>query len=209
MMKLGQAVCAAALVCCCASSAWAQDRGFARVLGGATFGTSSTSSIFGAGAGVSIGPNIQIFGEIGRMGNVMPSEFEDDFEELADLLTDELGILVTLDVSAPAVYALGGIRFNVPAPGRVQPFVEGLAGVSTISFGIEAEVGGIDISQEIEDEAGIENETEMTLAFGGGINFGLTETLGLDVGYRYNRIFTEDPAVNASAIYAALTFRFR
>jgi opacity protein-like surface antigen len=210
-MKLGTVVCAAAMVCLCgASSAWAQDeRGFVRVLGGGTFGTANASPIFGGGVGVNVAPNIQLTGELGRIGNVLPSELEDNFDLLEDLLSIELGLPVSFDVKAPIVYVLGGVRFNVPAPGRVQPFVEGQVGVGTISFDIEAEVAGIDLSDEIQDEAGLENETELIVAFGGGVNLGFTETLGVDVGYRYGRIFTDDPAVNTNTVYAALTFKFR
>jgi opacity protein-like surface antigen len=187
---------------------WAQtERGFVRGFGGVTFGTAEVSSVFGGGGGVNVGPNVQIVGEIGRIQDVLPSELQDDLDFFITVLSLELGVPISVDVKAPAIYGLGGLRFNVPTAGRVRPFVEGQVGVANISFHVDAEVAGIDISQEVEDEADLDNESEVLLGLGGGLNLALTDTLGIDLGYRYGRIFTDDPAVNTNAVYAALHLR--
>jgi len=48
---------------------------------------------------------------------------------------------------------------------------------------------------------------EFLLAFGGGVNIGLTSTVSADAGYRYTVIFTEDPKPNTSVVYAAVKIR--
>ena len=193
-----------------ATPAWAQaERGFVRGLAGVTFGTAETSSIFGGGGGVNIGPNLQITGEVGRISDVLPSEIQDQLNLLSTLFFVETGLPVNMDVTAPAFYGLGGVRFNIPMAGRVRPFVEGQVGVANISFDIDANVAGIDISREVEDEADLKSQTEFLLALGGGVNVPFTDSLGLDLGYRYGRIFTDDPAINTSAVYIALRFAIR
>jgi opacity protein-like surface antigen len=193
-----------------ASPAWAQtDRGFVRGLGGLTFGTAEASSIVGGGAGVTIGSNLQIVGEIGRINDVLPSEIRDQLDLLTALLVLETGLPVSLDVTAPAVYGLGGLRFNFPMPGRISPFVEGQVGVANISFDVNAKVAGIDISREVENEADIDSATKLLVGLGGGLQLRINEAFGVDVGYRYGRIFTDDPAVNTNAVYAALRIAIR
>jgi opacity protein-like surface antigen len=108
----------------------------------------------------------------------------------------------------PAFYGLGGIRWSTDAP--VSPFVEGGLGFANLSIDLHAEIDGVDVTDQA--EALFEEEdldaTKFLLAFGGGINARLAEQVRLDIGYRYTRIFTDDPAVNTSAVLAALKFWF-
>jgi opacity protein-like surface antigen len=189
------------------SASAASAQGFVRVLGGVTFG-SETSSVIGGGFGVRIGENLLVTGELGRFQNVLPKALQEDLDFVARQIEFETGLRATLDVQVPALYGMGGVRVNVPMMGRVRPFVEGSAGFASISFDVDANIGGIDISELITDEVGAENETKFLVAFGGGIDAALTEAIGVDVGYRYHRIFTGDPAINTSALYAALRFGF-
>jgi opacity protein-like surface antigen len=191
-----------------ATPAWAQsDRGFVRGLGGVTFGSAETASIVGGGVGVNVGDDFQIVGEFGRIHNVLPNDLNEELEDFADLLTLLSGVPVNLDAKVPAIYGLGGVRYNVPTGSRIRPFVEAQVGFAHISLDIEAEVLGVDISDEVEEEADLD-ATEFLLGLGGGIGIGLSERLGIDVGYRYGRIFTDDPAINTNAIYAALRVIF-
>lgn len=186
-------------------AASAQDRGFVGALGGITFGT-ETSSIVGAQGGGRVTSQIVVFGELGRMQNVMPGEIQDQFDDLVELFELQTGSRITAELRVPAFYGLGGVRWSTGA--RVAPFVEVGAGVARLSADIEAEVDGIDVSDEIESFLDEDTVTEFLLALGGGVNARLSDRLRLDLGYRYTRIFTDDPAVNTSAIYGALKFWF-
>lgn len=185
------------------ASAFAQTRPwFVGGLGGVTFGTVASGAL-GAQFGTQIRPNLFVIGEVGRMRNVMPREINDMFESLRD----EFEFPVTLEVSAPATYAFGGLRFVQPRR-PVAPFVEGGAGFGRVGIQIDrAEVLGEDFKSELEDELGSDrSETAFLLAIGGGVHARLRDALGIDVGYRYTLIAVDDPAVKVSMIYVAVKF---
>jgi opacity protein-like surface antigen len=187
----------------------AQEGMWVRGLGGLTFGAADPSSIFGGAFGASLTPNLHVTGEAGRMQNVMPGVIQDLFDLFELLFEVETGVSLDLDVTARALYGMGGMRYNIPTTMSVQPFVDAQLGVASISFDIEAEADGVDISEEVEAESDVPEFTEVIMALGGGVAFRLSESLELDVGYRFHRIFTEDPGVNVSAVYGALRVMFR
>ena len=175
-------------------------------LGGVTFGT-VTSATVGGQVGFKIAPNLFVIGEVGRMRNVMPKEIQDELDLFVELLELELGVPITFDVSLPATYGFGGVRWM--EPGRaVSPFVEAGVGVGRITLKVDkATVLGLDISDEINDVAGADaNATELLIAVGGGVTASLGQSAWLDVGYRYTRIAAGDPSINASMLYAAVKF---
>ncbi len=197
----------AAAVCLLMAAPARAQGGFVHALGGVTFGTES-APVFGGGGGVNLGENVQLFGEFGRMGNVIPSELQDEIDALSELLSEDTGLPVTLEVRVPAIYGMGGLRYTVPTGGRVRPYVEAAAGFARLSADVNADVGGIDISGLVEEEAGIEAATKFLLMLGGGINIPVNDTLGIDVGYRWNGIFTDDPMIKASQVYGGVRITF-
>ena len=188
-------------------SAYAQDGGFVGGVAGITF-ASETSSVVAAQAGGRVARQLFVFGEFGRMQNVLPEEAQDDLDAAAEFLETQLGTTVNLDVRVPAIYGLAGIRWS--PDDRIAPFLEAGAGFARLSLDLRAEVAGIDITDEVEDQ--LESDdlevTEFLLALGGGLNARLTDRVRLDVGYRYNRVFTDDPTVEVNMVYAALKFWF-
>ena len=186
------------------ASAFAQGTPwFVGGLGGITFNTESNAA-FGAQFGVQVRPNLFVIGEVGQMRNVMPTEFSDFFDELRS----DFDVPLTLDVRIPTTYAFGGVRYVQPRQ-TVSPFVEAGVGFGRVSLKIDrAEAFGIDFKQELEDELDAADfaSNEFLLALGGGVHARFRESVGLDVGYRYTRIATDDPAINVSMIYAAIKF---
>jgi opacity protein-like surface antigen len=75
---------------------------------------------------------------------------------------------------------------------------------------LDAEPAGIDISDEVEALLAEEDveATDFLLMLGGGLNWVLSDVTRVDAGYRYNRILTDDPAINVNQIHAAIKFRF-
>lgn len=187
------------------AGASAQNRGFVGALGGVTFGT-ETSSIFGAQAGARIAPGLAIFGEVGRIQNVVPREIEDTFQELIEEFEEQTGAAISARLKVPAFYALVGLRWSTDA--SIAPFVEGGVGFARLTADIEATLDGVDVSDEIEAFLEDDSATDFLLGIGGGLNARLTDALRLDIGYRYTRIFTDEPAVNTSQVYGALKFWF-
>src|SRR5688572_13030325 len=117
------ALLVASLLMLAAPASAQTERGFVRGLAGLTFGTES-STIFGAGVGWNIGPNLQITADVGRMQNVMPSEIQEELDLFIELTELDLGVPIEFDAKIPAVYFTGGARLNVPTMQRFRPFVE-------------------------------------------------------------------------------------
>jgi hypothetical protein len=188
-------------------AAHAQEGAFVGGVAGITF-ASETSSVFAAQAGGRVARQLFVFGEFGRMQNVLPDDAQDDLDEAVEFLEDQLGTTVSLDVRVPAFYGLGGIRWS-PAD-RIAPFLEAGVGFARLNIDLTAEIAGVDISDEVEDQLDSEDleVTEFLLALGGGLNARLTDRVRLDIGYRYNRVFTDDPTVTANMVYAAVKFWF-
>lgn len=181
--------------------------GFAGVLGGLTFGA-TTSSAIAANGGIGIAPGLFVFGELGYMHDVIPGEFKDVVDDLADMLEFQTGARVALDLAVPQIYAFSGMRWS-PSRGRVSPFVEGGVGIGRISLRVDrAEVGGIDMRDDVEDAMGDDvNSTALLFAAGGGVNAAISRSASMDLGFRYMRLAAEDPsAVNVAMVYAAIKF---
>jgi opacity protein-like surface antigen len=53
-----------------------------------------------------------------------------------------------------------------------------------------------------------ESVTEPLLAIGGGVSIPLGQRFTADVGYRYLRIFTEDPRINTGTMTAGFGWMF-
>jgi opacity protein-like surface antigen len=181
-------------------------RGFIGAFGGITSGTAETGSVFGARAGVEIGGGVHIIGEFGRMNDVLPSELRDELDLAESFLELELGMPVTIDMTVPATYGFVGARWSHRA-GRVSPFVEGGVGVAKLTLKLnEVSVGGVDLSSFVRDELDTSDleTSEPLLIVGGGVNAELTAVVSADLGYRYSRILTEDPAVNTNTFYGMI-----
>ena len=184
----------------------ADMRWFVGGLGGLTFGT-ETSGAIGGQFGVRVGPGLFAIGEVGRMQNVIPNEVNDDLRDFADQVEEVLGVPIALDVSVPATYGFGGLRWVQPRPG-IALFLEGGVGVGDVHIKVEeAEVLGLDVTDEVENAIGDDdNATKFLLALGFGITTRLGQAAVLDAGYRYSRIATEDPSINTSMVYVAVKF---
>jgi hypothetical protein len=210
-MRIAPLVLAGALVIALASPVSAQGTTssgiFVGGLGGLTFGSATSSAVAGQ-VGVRLMPNVFVIGEIGRAQNVIPGEIADMIDEARDAL-EEAGIPFEFSAKAPAIYGFGGLRW-AQGGRRFSPFVEGGVGFAHITADVSGSVAGIDIVDLIEDEVGFGDlsTNEFLIAFGGGVNIGLTPTVSADAGYRFTRIFTDDPAVNMSMIYGAIKIMF-
>jgi opacity protein-like surface antigen len=198
----------AAVFMCLASNASAQDNGFVRGLFGVTFDTEDNAPMFGGSAGLNLGSLLQITGEVGRMQDVKPQKVRDQVDELAALLSLSLRTPVTLDVDAPVFYAIGGVRV-LPTGSSIRLFVEVNAGLARMTFDVpDATVAGISIAGVVRETLGDESRNKFLLVAGGGIAADLSARVTAEAGYRYQRIFTDDPAVNLSNVYGAIAFKF-
>lgn len=177
-----------------ASGAYAQEsKGYVMGLGGITFGN-ETAGVFGAELGGSLGRNLVVFAEGGRMLNVTPEDFQNDVEAIG------------FETKVPATYFGAGAKYVIPSQANVNFYLAGSAGVARVKA--EITLDGDDIVEDLIDEGIIDEDdvksTEFYFALGGGIQGNLGANGLFDIGYRFVKI---DEA-NISRVTAGIGFRF-
>lgn len=186
-------------------------RGFVGGLAGATMGDAPTSGVFAAQGGVRLKGGLFAIGEFGQMQNLLPQQFQTELDVIARIVELTGGGALTLDGRLTALYGLGGVRVMWPM-GRWSPFAEGGAGVTRLRISVDASGSNDALAASIEEELRQNNPdttaTQPLLAVGGGINIRASSRWSLDGGYRYYRIFTDDPSINVNSVYGALKFHF-
>jgi hypothetical protein len=149
-------------------------RGSVQGFGGLSFGSplAVPDASFGGIVIGSLTPNIQVLGEAGRLGNVLP------------LMTNTLLGFSPIGFGVSAWYAQGGVRFTTRPGTGVRPYVETAAGVARLS----PQVAGIDNPLAL---AGLRllDSTDPLASVGGGVTLEAGRFLA-DFGYRYRRVFS-------------------
>ena len=157
------------------SSAQTSIDGFGAVRMGhlSSLGNSDFPVDFGGRVSLDVIPAVQLFGEFGRLANVLPPLIE-------------TGLAFTrIGVTASAFYGEGGVRFLAAPRSAVTPYGEATAGVAHLSFGGR----GLDEPADafIRTLLGFTDTRDPMFGVGGGILM-QTGPLHFDVGYRYKRI---------------------
>lgn len=163
-------VCALALPL----SALAQERNNGlQGFGGVTFGTTASSTTFGGGISGALTDNLQVIGEVGRIG------------DLKNPLIDTVLNFTPFDARLSAWYGEAGVRFLAGSHRAVRPYAEATAGLARLSAGIPGLHGTT--GALLDTALNAFNRTEPLLGVGGGV---LIESgpLLVDVGYRYKKI---------------------
>jgi len=139
----------------------------------ASLGDSGFPVDFGGRVSFDVVPAVQVFGEFGRIGNVMPSLLE-------------TGLAFTrLDVTASAFYGEGGVRLLAAPRSAVSPYVEGTAGVAHLRLG--ARGLGSTSDAIIRAALNLVDTRDPLFGVGGGILM-RAGPLNVDLGYRFKRI---------------------
>jgi hypothetical protein len=139
----------------------------------ASLGDSGFPVDFGGRVSFDVVPAVQVFGEFGRLGNVMPSLVE-------------IGLAFTsIDLTASAFYGEGGVRLLAAPRSAISPYVEGTAGVANLRLG--ARGLGSTTDALLRAALNLVDTRDPLFGVGGGV---LVQggPLHLDVGYRYKRI---------------------
>jgi opacity protein-like surface antigen len=190
-----------------AGPATAQDRGHVRALGGATFGA-DPAPFFGGSAGYRVYEGLSFTVELGRMQDVLPRDRQDDLDLAFELIELISPVEIDVDVDMRAFYGLAGLRFDVRDE-RVRPYVDGGVGFASLTTDIEGSIGGFDIPDILERELRTSDETTKFMSsIGGGVALDLSDHAGLDIGYRYERIWLDDDPIDVHKVYGALRFGF-
>jgi hypothetical protein len=128
---------------------------------------------FGGRVSFDVVPAVQVFGEFGRIGNVMPS------------LVDTALAFSRIDVTASAFYGEGGVRLLAAPRSAVSPYVEGTAGIAHLDLG--ARGLGSTTDALIRAALNLVDTRDPLVGAGGGVLM-RAGALNIDLGYRYKRI---------------------
>lgn len=150
-----------------------------------SIGESGFPMDFGGRVGVEVAPGVQVMGEFGRIGNVLP--------EIVALPLS----FAPIDLRVSAFYGEGGVRFLASPRSPVSPYVEGSIGIAHLRFGI----GGLGSTGDVLARAAlnlVDSRDPMVGAGGGVLLRG--GPLQIDLGYRFKRILANDALTSVLAL---------
>jgi hypothetical protein len=185
---------------------------------GVTFPTPG-GALFGVGAGARLDavPGLTVFGEIGKITNVMTGDLQDIVDGLFNVdAAEEQGIDFELDVDLPTTYFVGGARYHVRTDGPLGVFVEGALGIGRVGLDVRLVVEdpdtgeNVDVSEAFEEAleagGGVEPSTEALVIIGGGVHWPVTDRVDVTGGLRLNHVSAAD-GITKTALYVGLLWR--
>jgi opacity protein-like surface antigen len=176
---------------CVSSSASAQEPHAAvQAFGGVGVGSvTTTNTNFGGAVTGDLTPNIQLVGEVGRLGNVLPS------------MTQTLVSISPVDFNVSAWYGQGGVRLT-GGSSALRPYGEASAGIARLQPHVTGIASGLPSAVA---NAGLAflTTTSPIASLGGGVLF-QGGAFVADIGYRHRRIFS-DSWVDALALGDSLS----
>jgi len=196
-----------------ASPAMAQDRAFVRAMVGATMGA-GPGAVFGGTVGVKIAPTMQIFGEFGKMQNVLPNSVEDEIGVEAAYIANAEGGKHSSEASASAGYGLIGLRSNFMKIAGSQTFLEVGGGAAHVESDVHAVIrGSASLQGDISDLVSVPfteatPETKGMFMIGMGATLGVTRTTAVEFGVRYFHIATSGESINSGKVYGGFRVGF-
>jgi opacity protein-like surface antigen len=173
------------------SSASAQEPHAAvQAFGGVGVGSfTTTNTNFGGAVTGDLTPNVQLVGEVGRLGNVLPS------------MTQTLISISPVDFNVSAWYGQGGVRLT-GGSSALRPYGEASAGIARLQPHVTGIASGLPSAIA---NAGLAflTTTSPIASLGGGLLF-QGGAFVADIGYRHRRIFS-DSWVDALALGDSLS----
>lgn len=165
------------LLCLAPAGAFAQGNSSVVGFGGFSLnGFDSSSMSLGGSVAFNLTPGIQAVGEVGHLGNVMPT------------MADTLFSIARADISASAFYGEGGVRLVSPR-GALAPYGEATAGVARLDVN-SARFGSL-VNLATDLALGYVGSTMPIASVGGGL-LARGGPVVFDLGYRYKKLFAND-----------------
>lgn len=138
-----------------------------------SIGDSNFPVDFGGRVSFDLIPAVQVVGEFGRLGNIMPPFID-------------TGLAFTrIDLNMSAFYGEGGVRLLAAPRSGVSPYAEATAGVAHLRFG--ASGLGSTTDALVRAALNLVDTRDPIFGAGGGVLL-RGGPLHIDIGYRYKRI---------------------
>lgn len=197
---------AAILLCVSAVPALAQENNRVSAIGGITFQT-ATDALLGGEFGTNLHPNLEVYGGVNFMRNVLPRNLQTDLRNISAALTQATGNEWQLKGDIRAFTGVGSVRYRMAPHKNFRPYALAGGGVAHVKVTLRERDLGV-MPKEILDQIGI-NETTDTkpyLELGGGFEVPVGK-LVFDAGYKFGRI-VGDTNVNTSRVYFGVGAKF-
>ena len=184
---------------------------YAEINFGPTLGHKGDKFI-GGEAGFRLTGDLDVFVEVGHMGNVATT----DLDDRAQIIANFLGATTT--TAFKVNYGDVGVRYNFTVSPMVHPYVLGAVGLANVKTEVAFNVGGSTIDPAARgvqlggDLSGTHNKTILVFGFGVHVPF-KTRFFG-DLGYRYGQIlaktdnFETDKAIPTQRVVLGVGIRF-
>lgn len=173
-----------------------------------------TSQSYGVEGGVTIRPNLMIFGEFGQTRNVAPVELSTAAQRFAGGLS-QVASNVGFTVKAPVTFGVGGVKLQFPLQGsRAMPYVLAGAGLANVTYDTTFTVGGTDVTTNLAQFGAVLGTdisgsfTKPMFVFGGGFAIPVWQQVVVDLQFRFGRIMAEDQGINVTRLGLGLGYRF-
>lgn len=188
-----------------------EDRGYVQAVAESAFGN-VTSQSYGAEAGFTVRPDLQIFGSFGHVGNVATDELSAAAQSIAGALSQLQSGTVSYSVNEPATFFAGGVRYRFQVASVLKPYVSGGAGIASVSKDVKFFINGTDASSTIPqyvtlgtDVTG--DESALMITFGGGVVWPAWRQMIIDFHYMYSHISADTPiSVNRAGVGIGVRF---
>jgi opacity protein-like surface antigen len=187
------------------------DRGYVEAVAESAFGN-VTSQSFGAEVGVTVRPDLQVFGSFGRIRDVATTEIGTSAQTIALALAQLQPGGVSYSVKEPVTFFVGGLRYRFATTSMLKPYILGGVGMATVTKDVKFLIGGSDASSTLaqfvtlgSDVGGDESKLMFTL--GGGVVWPAWRQLIVDLRYQYGRI-SADTAITVNRAGAGIGVRF-
>jgi opacity protein-like surface antigen len=186
--------------------------GYVQALADATFGNLSSQS-YGAEAGITVWPQLQVYVEGGRVNNVASSAFVTAAQVIAGSLGQSQSG-VGFSAKEPVVFGDAGVRYLIPMTDTaLQPYVMAGFGIARVKQDARFTINGADVTGNLAqynivlgtDLSG--DFTKPLLLLGAGVAVPVWRRVEVDLHYRYSRIFA-DQGYNVSRAGVGLGVRF-
>jgi opacity protein-like surface antigen len=198
------------------------ERGYVTGVGGFAASTDTTSGNVLFDAGVRVAPHLLVFGNLGQFHNLQPSDAEPAVDSTMATLSGTQGLNVIGTARVPALYSVGGVRYELPTRARVSPYVSaglGFARLSptaqfTYASGVlpdgSTPLVGTDVTSQLVTAGYFRAppaENAFMYTIGTGVDIPVAQHWAVDVGYRFSRVSADTP-LNAQGMTFGFGYRF-
>jgi opacity protein-like surface antigen len=195
----------------------AQDapRGYLQGTVGVARAVESDSAYAGLGAW-RVSDRVHVFGEVGRMRNVIGSDLNDQLASIEATVRERIQAQfgttfpVEFETRVPIWYGLGGVRIAGPSAGRFSTFLEWGVGSARLDPQAHLTVNGEGLDNEVAAIAGLgedRQQLEFLTGLGGGIGVQVWKRVRFEGAYRYMRLYG-DAKTNINRVSASAGWSF-